>query len=853
MVSTYSAFKNLTSSEKNILAWVHGNQRVFNFTNVSGTIYKKTMSYYVVAVENDGTALTDGGDTTPDSGEFYFDTTTKELYINIGEDPTGNFIAVTYRLFFSDSGQNLSYDLDSGQVVHYEPLLDSSSKFSTQLDGDVDQLGFASVGSGSLKLINTGSYFDDIYDLIQFENGDVQIFSTGESIPNSEIQTIYRGKIDSKSYSDTYVTFKLKDPLTVLTELVPLNLYSSSDGDLSETDIGTAKRRIYGEVDGARCVGISKILDGFALTGTFTASVASTTVTGSGSSLLSELSPGDTVKYAGVEDTLELTVKTVDSDTQFTVEDGLEEAMTAATVTNLPQRGVRIKNRNWRICGHILKEPATTVVSGTSETRFTVSSAADLFAGDIIAVNGERKQIRRISGSTIVLETALSFTPSASQTVVKSPVQAVYLGSKLLSFSTDYSLTNTSEATIVLNALAEVNVTPPRTGLGTVSISNGSRTLTGVGTDFVRDLRPRDYISITGVSGSFEVLQIDSETHVQMAASWSEVTQSSKTYKIKSVEYANDDSIVTVQCLGITEDGTKTGTWINTAAGIAKHLLTEAGESANLNTSSFSTASTDAPQRISIKVPLRFGDQEESIKEVINVANKSVFGSLVLDNDYKFKYSVLTPKKPADALSLMDDDILSWDVKTDSRKILNKVIVNYKFKDADPITGEESNSVYEKTSTFVDRLIKTNRSETFDVHLFLSSEADIIAQRYRFIRELSSSIVVLKSKLNLVDKELNDVIYFELDRLFKRYGSNDATKIGIINRIQKDAFSTLVEVNDLSGWYNRVCTICPNTATVYSSASTTAKNRAFNGYIVDNNDNLANSSNPESFGANLIG
>ncbi|WP_206781268.1 hypothetical protein, partial [Escherichia coli] len=84
------------------------------------------------------------------------------------------------------------------------------------------------------------------------------------------------------------------------------------------------------------------------------------------------------------------------------------------------------------------------------------------------------------------------------------------------------------------------------------------------------------------------------------------------------------------------------------------------------------------------------------------------------------------------------------------------------------------------------------------------------AQRLCFFKSLASSVVTIKSKMNLSNIVVNDKMYLSLDRLFKRYAGNDKRRIGIVSGIKKDGFECEVSLSDLGNIYNRVMSIAPN-------------------------------------------
>jgi hypothetical protein len=86
--------------------------------------------------------------------------------------------------------------------------------------------------------------------------------------------------------------------------------------------------------------------------------------------------------------------------------------------------------------------------------------------------------------------------------------------------------------------------------------------------------------------------------------------------------------------------------------------------------------------------------------------------------------------------------------------------------------------------------------------------------------------------------------------MFKRYGSGNRRKIGIVNSIVKNESNATVEFNDLSGVFTRVPSIAPDLLDDYTTA--TDDQKAKFGFILDN-DSLLPDNDDTDLGNNLIG
>jgi hypothetical protein len=197
---------------------------------------------------------------------------------------------------------------------------------------------------------------------------------------------------------------------------------------------------------------------------------------------------------------------------------------------------------------------------------------------------------------------------------------------------------------------------------------------------------------------------------------------------------------------------------------------------------------------------------------------------------------------------IKDEDIINFSVSSKS-DIINSVLVNYK-QETDQNTGSIVQSNFILESDFVNEAIKKVEQKTLDLKLYKESEANIIAQRFLFFKSLTQSVVTVRTKLKLSNKSINDVIYLDLDRLYRRYGNSTNKKSGIINMITRDGSNTVVQFNDLANLFSRVSTIADNSAPDFVADSDDVDKF---GYIVDNQMEGPDISSEVGIGNNLIG
>ena len=112
-MATYSEVSQKTSSEKILLCTVESAQVCKIFTLHSGSVYKRSVNYFVVGVKQSSTVYDQAANSTLAAGEFYYNPLTNELFIRTSDssNPNTKEIIVFYRHFFSNAPLNLPYDL----------------------------------------------------------------------------------------------------------------------------------------------------------------------------------------------------------------------------------------------------------------------------------------------------------------------------------------------------------------------------------------------------------------------------------------------------------------------------------------------------------------------------------------------------------------------------------------------------------------------------------------------------------------------------------------------------------------------------------------------------------------------
>jgi len=821
-------------------------EKLILWTSAGGGIYTKQVSHFVIGVKSGQTAYTEAANSSLSTSQWFYDSLTGVLYIrtNDSSDPKTKNIIVTYRLFYSTIPYSLPYDLDSGNDVYYEGRLTSASAVSQELDEE--QIGIALESSTSLSFINQDGHFDETFDTLIWENKRVGVYSWSPAIPITEAQKIFEGIIQDKTFSPSQVQLKCKDAIFQLREPLSLSVFSDSDGEVLDSVLGTPKRRLYGQFKQLKAIPIDCTKDGYALSGTITGAFGSTTITGIGTSFLDQVSPGDNIIIPFDTEDVEVGVESVDSDTQLTLSDELEINFTNVLVINRPDRPWRKKNRRWHIAGHKLRSPSTTIASVDQPNRITVVSASDLFAGDLIDVEGEDIFIKRVIGNQLVLNQALQMGQVAGDSVTKNAVSQAFFGTREAFINRDWTLTNTTEAILEIDDEAELNIAKPKAMVGSFTFTNGSRTVSCTGADLKNDFKPRDWIRSGSTTHAtyYEILSVDEdEITLRVAYAGTNFTGSAKG---KFPQVLDDESIVAVNCIGLE----RSGVWIKSAAQAVKDMLQNDADFTNINTASFTESNEAFPYAISAVFPAQIGSDAPKLRDAISVINSSVFGSLTNSIDWELSYSILDPERPTDLVEIKDHDLVGQISVQSKNEIVRKINAKYR-PFTDLVTGDAAFESYIFESSFVDDLVGSKAEKSVELLIYDQTAAESVAQRYALYNSLSQSVLTLNGKLNFFLKSLNDKIYLSLDRLYKRFGGRDRRKIGIINKIVKTGTTTTIEINDLGNIFNRVAAIAADTTPDFTSAD--YDHRIKSGFICDDSLEVPDITSEAELGQNIIG
>lgn len=836
-----------TISEKITLVTAECVERVKLFT-ANGADWDRVSSHFVVGVKDGSTSI----------NTWTYSPTTGILKIIGGSNPSTRDLSLTYRKFFSNAPVIAPYNLTSGADVEWISCVSAIGSLGQQLDDQ--STGIVLESSSSVDFINSG-YWDLIFDKLIWENQSIKFYSWIYGTPITDKLQIFDGIIESKSYSEAKVSFKVKDFIYKLRNKLNMSSFAPDDSIVIEDSvIGKPTRRIYGRANHVQCTNVDSSLDGFIINGTVNGTIGTNILTGSGTSFLTQLSPEDEITlFFDAKNEVKFSIESISSNTSLVVGKLIESSIIGYYLKVNPKISSRYKNRVWGLSGDILYSPVRLITNVNSANRFELDNVDNLFAGDAIFVNtistSTSTTIRRISGNEVITNSAITPTPSISDAIIRPPVQDVYFGSRLLIAGRDYNAINSGYGEALgcfleLYSTAEFNITEP-IGLATSLIFvNGTRTITTAATIDLRTiLKTRDWIRSSTLSEPdwYEILDVKEQTITLRTAFTG--ASGTKTSFIKNIAYIEKDSLITATCFGTTDTKLADGNWLKTPSDVVRDIILNDAQFSAVNEASFTKADADCDYIVSMVLPQSVSGSLPTISDTITKINESVFGSVFGTSSTDISFSILNADRPESIETLRDDDILSYSVQS-NQKIINSVKLNYS-PFIDIVSGEDAVQVVNYNSLFVDKYIGIKNTTEQTIYLYETDKVEIIAQRICFFNSLSNSTVTIKAKLNLADVSISDKLYLDLDRMYNGFGYNQPTKVGVVSGYKRSDFGCEVTLIDLSGVYNRVMSIAPNTLGNYSTSS--VEERIKWGYIVDNNLEVPDILSENGLGSYQIG
>lgn len=825
----YSDYQSKTSSEKLTLATLESAKRLIAFELHSGAVYKKQNFDISSIVSIARSGIMHEEVSSLDlvvSGTYYNDREAKILYLELdnSENPNANFLVLTQRHFFSNMAIDLPFNLQPGaKMVPWLPMIKSTSEFGVELDFLNESLN-AIEGSGSLVLHNDQDFWKHNYDNLQFENQKCYIHSYNQEIPINQAVKLFEGRVETKSYSATQVSFTLKDLMSTLRDSISVpkieSLAASTDTTLDQAKV----RTIYGRVNGFIPINMDVMQNNKDnLTGTIAWTTGSATITGTGTQFKTELYPGD--KLYVFQSTYNVAI--INSDTTLTLSEQVTQSTNSGqSIIYGTSRPKRYKNRLWKLANHALHQPTYFLQNGSNTSILMLNTTTGLTSGDSIVVNGTEYTtvLNILNNTTITVTPSLASAYPQDTQVVRSAVQNVRINDTLLVPGTDYTLENV-DAELTLSVDAEKNSAPVIESIEQISMVSGSAIATGTGTSFQTYLEPGYNIRVKNTTTYYQILSVDSDTQITLTTNSAVTATNNVQYKSLIFNYGTD--VLSCDVYGAVNENDEL---IDTVPAIVEHLLEQAGLFSYLNTTSFLEAKRDMLEKVSLAIPEKFDDTDvTTYRTVLNKLNNSILCTLYQNQDFQLCLKSLAPSTINYTL-LESSDILSVSVSNTNKNMLKTANVSYAPKEYDYLTKKESIRTTSSTSDAATYLLGTSKEKYFSTYLNNLADSSRLAKKWSFLLESSGAEYTIITKLQGASIAINSIIKLKSDKLYNRMSGTTDVRYLLVERVSKSGNSVSINAIDLSGAFNKVAFISELQETWSSS---TDAQKAISGFISD--------------------
>lgn len=223
---------------------------------VSGTKYSLSFDYgEAVILYVDDTLKTLATSSALSDGDWYYDSSSELIYIDIGSDPASNDVIITYEMWFGTFDAHWYRDpLDSAtRQVYYEPMIQRSPQISSTATEAL--FGFLPTQSTQISMSNATHLFEPhVYDS-SFYQADIDLYHYLGELTTDNIKLVYKGIAKSLTYSQDNVVFNLLDRTNIFAEEYRndsgVNFYNTTlFPNLDPLFNGRPIRQVYGVVDG---------------------------------------------------------------------------------------------------------------------------------------------------------------------------------------------------------------------------------------------------------------------------------------------------------------------------------------------------------------------------------------------------------------------------------------------------------------------------------------------------------------------------------------------------------------------------------------------------------------------------
>ncbi|PKN20878.1 MAG: hypothetical protein CVU71_03615 [Deltaproteobacteria bacterium HGW-Deltaproteobacteria-6] len=210
----------------------------------------ETIRKAIVACELDGVALTAQtsiANVDANAGSYWHDTTNGLFYVHApdGGSPNHHTVIVYFWVFFATRG----IKLDTPER-YYEPYIASDGIPAITQETQQIHWGASQISSGSVNLINSRGFFDQITKRWIWNNKEIKLLLGGDALPYSEYTAIFAGRIMQATFTKTNFMLDIESRAFALLRSLPINNYwKSTWPNLEPSAEGKAIPYFWGSYD----------------------------------------------------------------------------------------------------------------------------------------------------------------------------------------------------------------------------------------------------------------------------------------------------------------------------------------------------------------------------------------------------------------------------------------------------------------------------------------------------------------------------------------------------------------------------------------------------------------------------
>lgn len=238
-----------------------------DFTLISGTKYSKSFSLgQIIKLTSDGVLKTEATTSSLSDGQWYYDTDTSTLYLDISTAPSTKTIVITYEIYlgtFDSHWYRIPND-NTSREVYYEPLIKKSPSIALTISDAL--FGFMPSQSSTIVISNATHLLQEHIYASSFNNCDIDLWHWLDELSITNVNLIFKGLCGNITFSDSDLTISVIDRNQIFKNeyrhIVGDNFYgSSSFPNCDPNYLNRPIRKVFGYIENMLPVNIDYVND----------------------------------------------------------------------------------------------------------------------------------------------------------------------------------------------------------------------------------------------------------------------------------------------------------------------------------------------------------------------------------------------------------------------------------------------------------------------------------------------------------------------------------------------------------------------------------------------------------------